>query len=359
MRHGVIVIGCGAMARVHCHALMTMPQVKLISAVDVQLDRAKEFQRQFGFERAGADYKGELERKDADIILVATHWAMRHQIISDCFHAGKHVLAEKPLSVYAREVEDLIRLANRKKLKLRVGMVERFRAMFLTITDLLNKATIGKPQVYNFIHHQRPTPSAMEAGWEYFKKLLHGGVTPNLDCGIHKCDLVRMFSHSDAASVMSWGRKLEPDSPSCNFTHSVFTMRDGTIFTLEDCFSGCVEPFVGMWIIGDKGRMQFEYAGHHARPTPGSEEDCIRIWHRTPPRTETLHISATMKAVRPQMETFIQEIEQDKDLNWHYDNVSKATEMVAATVLSEHRHAAVNFPLTSSDWQAIENLIKQ
>jgi len=359
MKHGVLLIGCGNMANVHCHALAAMPNVRLTSAVDLDIERAKKFKSAYGFERINTDYKQELEKTDIDIVLVATHWRTRFEIIKDCFAAGKHVLAEKPLSVYLDEVDALFAMANEKELKLRVGMMERFRPMFLKMCELLKQDAIGFPLVYNFIHHQSSSISGLEAGWKYSWGLLQGGVTPNIDCGIHKCDLVRMLSGADAAWVMSHGLKLEPDSPSNNYTHSVFHMNNGAVITLEDCWSRNTRPEILMWILGDKGRMGFEYAGVHALPSRASEEDCIRLWRRELPGSETYHTPAVTKPVGPQMETFIKEIETNADMNWHYANVRKATEMVMASALSEKRDEIVHFPLTAKDIKEIKTLIKK
>ncbi|MFA5865426.1 MAG: Gfo/Idh/MocA family oxidoreductase [Phycisphaerae bacterium] len=344
MKHGVMLIGCGAMARVHCTALKELPCIRLVSAVDMDIERAKAFLAEYGFERTGTDYKTELARDDFDIVLVCTHWPRRFAIIKDCFEAGRHVLSEKPLSVYLDEVEGLVALANKYRRKLRVGMMERFRPMFHKLKELLNGGTIGRPVTINFQHHQSLAP------WSYFKNLMAGGVTPNVDCGIHKCDLVRWFLGCDAKSVTSWGAKLQADSPAHNFTHSVFTMQDGTILTLEDCFSPSTEPFIHMWILGTEGRILFEYAGSNERVQfRGVMEDCIHIWYSCSARHETIYLPQFVKAVGPQMEQFVREIEEDQDLTWHYDNVRKATEMVVATVLSEQRQAAVVFPLTVAD----------
>lgn len=356
-RHGVLLIGCGAMAAVHCAVLSGMKNPRLVAAVDVDAERATRFKAAYGFERTGTDYRAELEKQDFDIALVCTHWPMRFQIIHDCFAAGRHVLAEKPLSIYPDEVEEIVALANAARRKLRVGMMERFRPMFGKVVELIGQGVIGKPLVYSLSHHQAEATSKLERTWQYHRSLLRGGVTPNVDCGIHKCDLVRWFSGANAEQVVSRGCRLEPDSPSNNFNHSVFSMTDGSTVTLEDCWSRNTRPSIHLWMLGDKGRLECEYAGNHARPMPYSEEDVIHIWHRENPRHETLYTPCSVKAVGPQMEAFMREIEEDQDLNWHYDNVRQATEMVMGTVLSEHRNAIVRFPLNAQDLQNIRRLV--
>lgn len=359
MKHRLLLIGCGNMASVHCKAMKEIKNMRLAAAVDRDMERARSFQKTYGFERAGTSWEDELAKGDFDVVLVATHWQVRFEIMKACIESGKHVLAEKPLSMILSEVETIFKLANKHHVKVRVGMMERFRPMFLHMKEWLEKRYIGTPHAFSFMHHQSSgslIPEHTEAAWNYQKNLLQGGATPNVDCGIHKCDLVRMLGGTEPVSVISHGCKLESDAASNNFTHSVFTMSDGTIFTLEDCFSRNTRPFIHMWILGDGGMMQFEYAGSHARPAPGSQEDCIVIWRREKPGTETYHTPAALKPVGPQMESFLKEIENDADLNWHYENVTKATEMVAATVLSEARKEIVKFPLSAKDREDIGKL---
>jgi len=339
------------MARVHCSALSKMNNVKLVCAVDLDPKRAESFKANYGFSRTSTDYIPELEKKDFDIVLCCTHWQMRFEILKNCIKAGKHILAEKPISVYMDEVVEILKMAKKRKIKLRVGFMERFRPMFLKTEKLLLAGAIGRPLVFSFIHHQSSGGSGLEQTWKYYKNLLHGGLTPNVDCGIHKCDLARWLGRTEPEQVFSTGCRLEADSPGNNFSHSAFRMKNNVSFIMEDCFSKNTRPFVEMNIYGDKGKMKLEYAGKHDRPFFASEEDIIRIWSSTKAAHEELYLPAATKAVGPQMAAFMDEIENDKDMEWHYTNVMKATEMALGTLLSEKRMAAVRFPLNAADYK--------
>src|SRR5512146_1890402 len=109
--------------------------------------------------------------------------------------------------------------------------------MIHRIGELFASDAIGRPLVYSFVHHQAQRAAGLKSGWEYYKRLMCGGVAPNVDCGIHKCDLTRLWAGCEAAHVFSVGQKLSPDSPASNFNHSVYTLANGSILTLEDCFS--------------------------------------------------------------------------------------------------------------------------
>lgn len=356
MKHSLMLIGCGNMASVHCQAFAKMSDINLVSAVDTQINKAQEFKDNYGFQRVSDDYISELNKNDIDIVLICTHWGPRYQIIKNCFAAGKNVLAEKPLSVFPNEVEELVELANKNKLKIRVGMMERFRPMFLKVRSLLDEKCIGDIKVVSFVHHQGVSNEAWAGN---VKHLLAGGVTPNIDCGIHKCDLLRMFAGSDAVNVVGSGQRLDFDISSDNFSHSVYKMNNGTTGIIEDCYSPNTRSEVRMSILGTKGRILMEYCGSEARAMNGSVEDTIMVWRGDLQQTLSFHTPFKIKAVGPQLESFMKEIETDADMNWHYDNVIKATEMAVASLLAEKTGEYIKLPLSPVHKSMVYNFIQK
>lgn len=356
MKHSLMLIGCGNMASVHCRAFEEIKNIKLVSAVDTQIDKARAFANLYGFERYSDDYIDELQKPEIDIVLVCTHWGPRYKIIKGCLDAGKNVLAEKPLSVFVEEVEELAKIADKKRLKLRVGMMERFRPMFLKVQSLLEENYIGDIRAVSFVHHQGVSTEAWNSN---VKHLLAGGVTPNIDCGIHKCDLIRMFTKCDSVSVVGSGQRLDGNIASDNFSHSVYTMANGVTGIVEDCYSTNTRSEVKMWILGTKGRILMEYCGSEARPGNGSVEDTIMVWRGDKQRTTSFHTPFKTKAVGPQLETFIKEIETDADMQWHYENVIKATEMAVASLLAEKTGKHINLPLSEYNKKHIHKFIQK
>ena len=348
----IILIGCGNMARVHCEAIASLKEIELQAAVDCDFERAAHFKKTYGFKEVYQDYRKALEKGKYDIAILCNHWYGRFRMLMDCLECGIHVLTEKPMTLLLDEQDAIFAAAKSHNVKVRVGLMERFRPMFKALQADIADAKIGKILQYNFIHHQSSgnlAPDAMQKGWEYQKNLLKGGATPNVDCGIHKCDMVRMLSGADPINVYSIGRRLEADAPSNNLTHSIFQMSDGSILTLEDCFSRNTRHFIHMWLLGDGGMSWFEYAGSHMRPSNGSQEDFVTTWCRRAGRSEAHYYPAAIKPVKEQLLHFIDEIKSNADMSGHYANVAAATTMAISTVLSEQRGAPVQFPLTPAD----------
>lgn len=345
--HGLLLIGCGNMAKYgHCPQLKKIEDLKFVSACDISRERAEAFKDEFGFERASTDYKSELEKDDIDIVLLATTWQPRYEIIKDCLLSGKHVLAEKPLSLYLDEIDDLIKITKSGKAKLRVGYIQRASAMMNKVHELIQVGTIGTPQSFTLVHHQR----GLKSDWLTMRNLLQGGVTPGIDCGVHTCDVARWWFNDEPDFVFSAGARLEPELKSNTLTHDCFTMKNGVKVFMEECFSNNTEPFVRMHVLGDKGAIIPVWAKN------GVNEHIV-VWDGVNYEETKIEFPAKGKSTGEQMKKFISDIESNNDLEKHLEDVRKSTEMALGALLSETRNEIVRFPLSERDIMEIRQLI--
>lgn len=344
----LLLIGCGNMAKVHCSKLREMDNLNLKSASDVMLERAEFFKDEYGFERISTDYVNELAQDDIDIVLVATTWQPRCKIVKDCLEAGKHVLAEKPLSLWPEEVDELIETSKRTNSKLRVGYIMRSTALMNKVKQVVDEGVIGSPLGFSLTHHQRGSRS----DWVHLRNLLRGGVTPSVDCGIHVCDLLRWLFDTEPEYVQGVGNRLDADSESDNLTRDLFKMKNGLTACIEECFSNNTMPFIRMGIYGDQGAFFPKFGRNGAK-------DLIEIWDGIAYEERKIEIESKGKPTGEQMKRFINDIDNDVDLSSHLDDVRKSTEMALATVLASARNKKVEFPLNQEDKNEIRTLIRK
>jgi len=345
----MLLIGCGNMAKYgHCPQLKKLENLKLVSACDVSIEKAEAFKNEFGFERFSNNYKSELERKDIDVVLVATTWQPRFQIISDCLRAGKHVLAEKPLSLYLDEIDDLIKITKETNTKLRVGYIQRASSMMNKVRELIQGGTIGTPHSLTLVHHQR----GLKSDWFTMRNLLRGGVTPGIDCGVHMCDVARWWFNDEPDFVFSTGCRLEAELKSNTLTHDSFLMKKGVRVFLEECYSNNTEAFARMQILGDKGGIIPVWAH-------GGINEHLVLWDGVNYEEQKIEFPAKGKSTGEQMNKFLDEIENKIDISKHLEDVRKSTEMALGALLSETRKEIVRFPLASPDIKEIRTLIKR
>jgi predicted dehydrogenase len=109
------LVGYGFMGRAHSNAFLQAPRffdlpyrpvLKAVSARN--RDRATAFARNWGYESIENDWRTLVERKDIDIIDIASPNDTHAEIAVAAARAGKMVLCEKPLGRNAAEAEQMV-----------------------------------------------------------------------------------------------------------------------------------------------------------------------------------------------------------------------------------------------------------
>jgi len=134
MRIGVI--GTGAMGSNHLRVLGQLPQWRITCAVDVNPENLAKNCLGLDIIKL-ADYRQALAHVDAVMVSTPT---LEHFSVSRFFlENGKHVLVEKPISRTLAEADQLIALAEQKRLVLAVGHLERFNPAVEYASRLVEK----------------------------------------------------------------------------------------------------------------------------------------------------------------------------------------------------------------------------
>ena len=111
------VIGTGFVGRVHVEAIRRLGNVDIAAIVDVNIAQAERYAKEFGAEKASADYKEILADPTIDAVDVCTPNSFHAPISKAALEAGKHVICEKPLATSAAAAAELVSIASAKKLR--------------------------------------------------------------------------------------------------------------------------------------------------------------------------------------------------------------------------------------------------
>ena len=128
------VIGVGYLGRFHAQKYQALEDVELVGVADVDPDRASQVAAEFGCAHF-SDYLELLDQVEAVSIAVPT--SFHHQVGFDALSAGVDILLEKPMTVTLAEADELIGLAEKNKLILQVGHLERFNPAVLAMKPFL------------------------------------------------------------------------------------------------------------------------------------------------------------------------------------------------------------------------------
>jgi predicted dehydrogenase len=117
-------LGRGATKYGPCAAVCDVDLVQAGRAMQVAVDQHRKFERPIDIDMV-EDYRRLLDRKDIDVVVVATtdHWHTK--IVIEAMQAGKDVYCEKPLTLTIREGQQIEQVMKRTGRVVQVGTQQR------------------------------------------------------------------------------------------------------------------------------------------------------------------------------------------------------------------------------------------
>jgi len=214
------VVGVGRMGAYHVGVLSDFSEVKLTGIVDIDESRAAAVGRQYGVPH----YTCHRELFDrVDLVIVAVPTSLHYTVAKDFLQSGIHVLLEKPCTNNLREAGELFGLAEKNKLTLHTGHVERFNGAVQEIQKIVTRPI--------FVECKRMGPFA--------DRILDDGVV--LDIMIHDIDILLNLIDSKVRNINVLGA-------------SVFSGKDDLVNAQLEFESGCVANIIASRVSHNKVR---------------------------------------------------------------------------------------------------------
>lgn len=178
------VVGTGHLGKIHTKLFKDVENCELFGIYDVDLERAKNVAEEFGL-KYFEDYSELLNNVDAVDIVATT--SAHYDLVKKAFEAGKHVFVEKPITAQIWEAEELVKIADEKKLTFQVGHIERFNPALISLEKYkLNPMFIQTDRLAQF--NPRGTDVAVV-----------------LDLMIHDIDIILSLVKSEVKNVSASG----------------------------------------------------------------------------------------------------------------------------------------------------------
>ena len=147
----VAVVGCGVRGGTHVAEFGPQPGVRIAAVCDPDRERvaafAKRVEEKYGYRPAEvADVRQLMDRKDLDVISVATmqYWHSLPTIWA-C-ETGRHVYVEKPLAHYIWEGRQMVNAARKYNRLVQIGTQARSRDTDRQVIDYIRSGQLGKIQ---------------------------------------------------------------------------------------------------------------------------------------------------------------------------------------------------------------------
>jgi len=143
-RPNIGLIACGEITAWHLRAYKKAGY-KLVALCDLIEQRARDRQKEF-YPKADVytDYRDVLAREDIEVVDIATHPKDREPLLVAALRAGKHVLSQKPFVLDLGLGKKLIRLADRKGVKLAVNQNGRWAPHFSYLRNAVAAGLVGE-----------------------------------------------------------------------------------------------------------------------------------------------------------------------------------------------------------------------
>ncbi len=182
------IIGCGLIGKKRLAGLPSGS--KLVVACDTDLARAEALVKLAQSGRAVADFHQAIADPRVEAVIVATINSALAEVSAAAMRAGKHVLVEKPAGISAGQIEELIALAKKHGVCVRVGFNHRYHPAFLQAREIFESGVMGE-LMFIRARYGHGGRIGYEQEWRADPKLSGGGEL--IDQGIHLIDLASWF----------------------------------------------------------------------------------------------------------------------------------------------------------------------
>src|SRR5437667_1451718 len=142
------IVGCGKIADQHVDAIHRIPDCEVVALCDREPLMAKQLGERFGISACFSELSEMLEAALPDVVHITTPPKSHYSLAKQCLESGSHVYLEKPFTITTGEAESLIRLAERRDLKITAGHNLQFTPETLEMRQLLAQGFLGGKPVH-------------------------------------------------------------------------------------------------------------------------------------------------------------------------------------------------------------------
>jgi predicted dehydrogenase len=143
-RPGVGIVGCGGIVKLAHLPAYAKYGVDVMGVYDPSPAATDGIRERFPVvSRVFASLDELLAHPDVGVVDIATHPAIRPELIRRALAAGKHVLAQKPLALDVPTARDVVEEAERRGLRLAVNQNGRWAPAWRTATLLIEQGAVG------------------------------------------------------------------------------------------------------------------------------------------------------------------------------------------------------------------------
>ena len=241
------LLGAGNISRKVAPALVALPEIECYAVASRDLEKAKAFAGEFGFEKAYDSYETLLSDPAVELVYVATPHSHHFEHMMLCLEHGKNVICEKAFTMNAQQAKTICAAARERGLYVAEAIWTRYMPSRKMIQDVLDSGIIGKPNTLT-----ANLSYVISGVRRIYDPALAGGAL--LDIGVYGLNFALMHFGNDIVRVESSVTKMDTGVDGME----VITLhyRDGRMAVLTHSVY-CRSDRMGI-IHGDKGYLVVE-----------------------------------------------------------------------------------------------------
>ncbi len=190
------IIGAGWIAHKMAQALAPLKEAQVYAIASRSIEKAQEFAQQYAIPQAYGSYEELVDDPEVDLVYIATPHSHHYPHTRLALEHGKHVLVEKAFTANLREAEQLIALAQEKKLFITEAIWTRYMPLSHKVKELMESGIIGEPRILT-----ATLCYMMENKERIVRADLCGGAL--LDLGVYVLNFARMYFGTDISRTVT------------------------------------------------------------------------------------------------------------------------------------------------------------
>jgi predicted dehydrogenase len=204
----VAIMGLGSYGTRVADAMKDCKKAKLVGAISGTPAKLKDWQAKYGIPEKNCynyeSFDAVKNNPDIDVIYVTTPNALHKEQVIRVAKAGKHAISEKPMSVNAKDGQEMIDACKKANVKLLVGYRMHFEPKTLEIVRMRREGEFGKIMFFQGLCGFKigdPTQ------WRLNPKLAGGGSM--MDIGIYAINGARYMTGEEPIWVTAQETKTD------------------------------------------------------------------------------------------------------------------------------------------------------
>jgi len=167
----VALVGCGGVVSKYRGAYNGIDGARVVAAVDANLAEAEKAAAELGAERFSSDLAAALA-SDVDAVVISTPNHLHAQQACAAFHAGKHVLLQKPMARTSEECAAILKARNDSGMRLGVYMNLLEHPLFRDLRELIRGGHVGEVALFSarLAHRGGLSWPGVEGNWRASRK---------------------------------------------------------------------------------------------------------------------------------------------------------------------------------------------